>query len=100
MGFQFIRRSGSVGLMGSRWNWGVQGAALPPPTFVQLARLDGAFAGLSLPASPAGSIPVRPIKADERKEKTMTNIDFALLTTAIARLINALARFAKATRRR
>lgn len=30
----------------------------------------------------------------------MTIIDFALLTTAIARLITALARFAKATRRR
>jgi hypothetical protein len=48
------------------------------------------------------SIPdhVRPIKADENEEKTMTPIDFALLINASARLIAAIGKFVSAFRRR
>jgi hypothetical protein len=43
---------------------------------------------------------VRPIKADENEEKTMTPIDFALLINASARLIAAIGKFVSAFRRR
>jgi hypothetical protein len=39
---------------------------------------------------------VTPIKADEKKEKTMTAIDFALLIGALAHLFAALAHLATA----
>jgi len=47
-----------------------------------------------------GSVHVRPIKADENEEKTMTTIEFTLLIDAFARLAAALAVFVAAFRRR
>jgi hypothetical protein len=54
-----------------------------------------------MPWAPAFSpVHVRPIKADENEEKTMTPIDFTLLIDALARLAVALATFVIAFRRR
>jgi hypothetical protein len=43
---------------------------------------------------------VRPIKADENEENTMTIIDFALLTTALARLVTAVLKLITSVRQR
>jgi hypothetical protein len=69
---------------------------------VQFRPSCAAFHGLSRCAtSPAlMSVHVRPIKADENEEKTMTPIDFTLLIDALARLAVALATFVTAYRRR
>jgi len=67
---------------------------------VQLARLGGAIAAFDFLSSPAGSIHVEPMKADERKENTMTIFDFALLADAVARLLGAVAGLLRAVRRR
>jgi len=43
---------------------------------------------------------VRPMKADEQEEKSMTTFEFALLINALARLITAAGQFIRNWRRR
>jgi len=69
--------------------------------FVQLRPASSALRGLSsfalIPAFNLGH--VRPIKADENEEKTMTTADFTLLIDALTRLVAALATVVIALRR-
>jgi hypothetical protein len=69
--------------------------------FVQLRPASSALRGLSRCAlTPAFSpVHVRPIKANENEENTMTTIEFTLLIDALARFVAVLATFVIALRR-
>ena len=69
---------------------------------VQLHPASSALRGLSRSAlKPAfGLAHVTPIKADKNEEKTMTIINCALLISALAHLVAAVAKFIAAIRHR
>lgn len=71
------------------------------PLRVQLRPGPRRFAAFrAMPFSLALLVHVKPIKADEFKEKTMTTIDFTLLINALAQLVAAFAKFIRAVRHR
>jgi hypothetical protein len=79
----------------------VQGGSLPRLRLVQLRPGSRRGRGLAHPALiPALSPHVTPIKADIKKEKTMTVFDFALVINALAHVFHALATLISMPRRR